>query len=53
MIKNLKLLNYRSHADTSFPLQPITLFVGPVSAGKSNVLRSLVTIQNSIHQRNP
>ncbi len=49
MIKHLRLLNYRSHGDTSFPLQPITLFVGPVGAGKSNVLRALVTMQNSVH----
>jgi hypothetical protein len=49
MFKSLKLVNYRSHADSAFPLQPITLFVGPVSAGKSNILRSLVMIQNSVH----
>lgn len=49
MIESLRLLNYRSHVDTILPLRPITVLVGPVGAGKSNILRSLVVIQNSIH----
>src|SRR5947209_16970642 len=49
MIKRLRLVNYRSQADTALPLQPITVLVGPVGAGKSNVLRALVLIQNSVH----
>ncbi len=49
MIKNLRLINFRSHADTTVGLQPITVLVGPVGAGKSNLLKSLVMIQNSVH----
>jgi predicted ATPase len=49
MITRLTLKNFRSHADTEVPLTPMTLMVGPVGAGKSNVLKGLVLVQNSLH----
>ncbi len=49
MITRFRLLNFRSLGDVTCSLEPITLFVGPVGAGKSNILRALVSMQNSVH----
>ena len=50
MITHLRLINYRSHADTTLRFEPLSLMVGPVAAGKSNVFKGLMLIQNSIHR---
>lgn len=41
MIRHLRIRNYRSHRDSSFSLEPLTVFVGPVASGKSNIFRAL------------
>lgn len=41
MIKRLKVKNFRSLQDVDIPLRPLTVFVGPNNAGKSNILDSL------------
>jgi predicted ATPase len=48
MITNVRFENFRSHVDTQFPLKPITLLIGSVAAGKSNVFKGLQFIQSSI-----
>src|SRR5271167_2248656 len=50
MITRLRLINFRSHADSTLTLKPLTLFIGRVAAGKSNVFRGLVLLQNSVHR---
>ncbi len=50
MIKALKLTNFRSHAQSTLQMEPITLMVGPAGAGKSNVFKAMVLLQNSIHR---
>jgi predicted ATPase len=53
MLTRFRMTNYRSHADSTIPLAPITLLVGPAGAGKSNVFRGLLLLQNSIHRTLP
>jgi predicted ATPase len=50
MIRTLQLTNFRSHAQTTLHLQPVTLLVGPAGSGKSNVFKAMVVLQNSIHR---
>lgn len=50
MIKVLQLTNFRSHARSTLKMEPITLMVGPAGAGKSNVFKAMVVLQNSIHR---
>ena len=50
MIKTLRLINFRSHADSTLRMEPITLLVGPAGAGKSNVFKAMVALQNSVHR---
>jgi predicted ATPase len=50
MIKALQLTNFRSHAQSTLRMEPITLMVGPAGAGKSNVFKAMVVLQNSIHR---
>ncbi len=50
MIRSLRLTNFRSHAHTSLQLEPVTLMVGPAGAGKSNIFKALILLQNSIHR---
>jgi len=50
MIKTLRLTNFRSHAESTLQMEPITLMVGPAGAGKSNVFKAMVVLQNSIHR---
>lgn len=53
MIRRLKLTNFRNHADTLLHLQPLTLLVGPAGAGKSNLFKALVLLQNTVHSSLP
>ncbi|HQU43432.1 MAG TPA: AAA family ATPase [Pirellulales bacterium] len=50
MLTRLRLINYRSHSDTTLDLRPLNLFIGPVAAGKSNLFKALLLIQNSVHR---
>lgn len=50
MIRTLRLTNFRSHAETCLQLEPVTLMVGPAGAGKSNVFKALILLQNSVHR---
>jgi predicted ATPase len=50
MLTRLRLINFRSHADTTVALRPLNLFIGPVAAGKSNLFKGLLLIQNSVHR---
>ncbi len=50
MIKTLRLINFRSHAESTLMMEPITLLVGPAGAGKSNVFKAMVALQNSVHR---
>lgn len=50
MLTRLRLINYRSHADTTIALGPVNLFVGPVAGGKSNIFKALSLVQNSVHR---
>jgi len=46
MITRLRIGNFRSHEQTDFTLEPLTVFVGPCASGKSNVFRALVLLQS-------
>ncbi len=50
MLTRLRLLNYRSHGDTSATLKPLTVFVGKAGTGKSNLFKALVLLQNSVNR---
>ncbi len=50
MIRRLRLENYRSHGSTELGLEPLSLLVGPAGAGKSNLLKALVFLQNSVQR---
>jgi hypothetical protein len=50
MLTRIQLKNFRSHADSVLELQPVTLLVGPVGGGKSNLFKAMILIQNSIHR---
>jgi AAA15 family ATPase/GTPase len=41
MLKRIKIRNYKSFADLHISLQPLSVFIGPNSAGKSNLLDAL------------
>jgi hypothetical protein len=50
MLRKLELLNYRTHSKSNLPLHPLTLFVGPAGAGKSNLFKALLLVQNTVHR---
>ncbi len=50
MINRLKIQNFRSHAQSEMSLGPINLLVGPTGAGKSNLFKALVLLQNTTHR---
>jgi hypothetical protein len=50
MITRVRFENFRSHGASDFTLHPINLFIGAVAAGKSNVFKGLLLIQNSINR---
>jgi len=49
MITELTIRKFRSYDDVTFRLEPLTLFIGPVAGGKSNVFEALTLLQNSVH----
>jgi predicted ATPase len=50
MISRIRFINFRSHGDTTLRLRPLSLLIGPVASGKSNVFKGMVLIQNSVHR---
>ena len=50
MITRIGFQNYRSHDNTEIPLSPVNLLIGSVAAGKSNIFKGLLLLQNSIHR---
>lgn len=45
MLTKLKVRNYKSLEDVTIPLRPLTVFVGPNNAGKSNILDCLLFLR--------
>jgi predicted ATPase len=45
MLTKLRVKNYKSLEDVTIPLRPLTVFVGPNNAGKSNILDCLLFLQ--------
>ncbi len=45
MLKELRVRNYKSLEDVAIPLKPLTVFVGPNNAGKSNILDCLLFLR--------
>lgn len=50
MITRLRLHNFRSHPQAELSLGPVNLLVGPAGAGKSNIFKALVLVQNTTHR---
>lgn len=50
MITRVRFENYRSHGDSEVLLHPINLLIGRAAAGKSNLMKGLLLIQNSINR---
>jgi len=46
MISRLKVKNFKSLKDIDISLRPLTVFVGPNNAGKSNILDSLLFLRD-------
>jgi predicted ATPase len=58
MLTKLRVRNYKSLEDVTIPLRPLTVFVGPNNAGKSNILDCLLFLREllelgapSVHSR--
>ena len=47
MITRLRIENFRSHQQTDFTLEPLTVFVGPCASGKSNIFGALALLQST------
>jgi predicted ATPase len=50
MIRKLKLVNYRSHENTEVELEPLTVFIGPIGGGKSNLFRGLRRLKSVVER---
>ena len=48
MLTKLRVRNYKSLEDVIIPLRPLTVFVGPNNAGKSNILDCLLFLQELV-----
>ncbi len=48
MITRIRFSNFRSHVNSELHLRPISLLIGSVAAGKSNVFRGLLLLQSTI-----
>jgi len=51
MIKRLQIRNYRNHIETDLNLEPLTVFIGPIASGKSNVFKALLLLHSTLHRR--
>ena len=50
MINRLRVKNYKSLKDLDVSLRPLTIFVGPNNAGKSNIIDSLLLMTELLNQ---
>lgn len=48
MITSLRLENFRSHESSELSLQPLSVLVGPVGSGKSNILKAFLFLGRTI-----
>lgn len=48
MLTEIRLRNFKAFADQSFPLAPLTIFMGENGAGKSSVIQSLLMLRQSV-----
>ena len=50
MISRMRIENFRSHEQTEFTLEPLTVFVGPCASGKSNIFGALALLQSTANR---
>jgi len=48
MIRRMRITNFRSFADAELTLEPLTVLIGPVGAGKSNVLKAVEFLRDAV-----
>jgi len=53
MLTQLRVRNYKSLEDVTIPVRPLTVFVGPNNAGKSNILDCLLFLRELLEQGPP
>jgi predicted ATPase len=51
VIRHWKITNFKSVAEASLPLAPLTLFAGPNSSGKSTLLQSILLVAQTMSAR--
>lgn len=52
MIKRIKVSGYKSLKDVEVQFQPLSIFIGPNAAGKSNLLDALSLISGIVTKKN-
>ena len=52
MIRRVKIQGYKSLKDVEIKLQPLTVFIGPNAAGKSNLFDALGLLSRAVTSRN-
>ena len=52
MIKRIKVIGYKSLKDVEVQFQPLSIFIGPNAAGKSNLLDALSLISGIVTKKN-
>lgn len=50
MITSIRFENFRSHEASFVAMRPLSLLIGSVASGKSNIFKGLLLIQNSINR---
>lgn len=53
MIKRIRIQNFRSLVDVTVDLDPLTVLIGRSGTGKSNFVRAVRFLRDSLHSRNP
>ncbi len=49
MIKEIRLQNWKSFADATLYIDPLTVLIGPNASGKSNMLDALLFLQRIVN----